>query len=114
MHADLLSDAIGKAEADAIGKAKALADRIDAKFAHGDAVEFSLGSTRLGLTSLGLIYVFLNDINELNEIVSSLVQCCSDKPDVWKERVAEINGRSGDLSLLDHAFMHFMHDSRHQ
>jgi hypothetical protein len=58
--------------------------------------------------------VFLNDINELNEIVSSLVQCCSDKPDVWKERVAEINGRSGDLSLLDHAFMNFMHDSRHQ
>ena len=32
MNADLLSDAIGKAEADAIGRAKALADRIDAKY----------------------------------------------------------------------------------
>ena len=69
MNADLLSDAIGKAEADAIGKAKALADRIDAKYAHADAVEFSLGLT----------YAFLNDINELNDIVSSLVQCCNDK-----------------------------------
>jgi hypothetical protein len=41
MNADLLSDAIGKAEADAIGRAKALADRIDAKYGHADDAELA-------------------------------------------------------------------------
>jgi hypothetical protein len=91
MNADLLSDAIGKAEADAVGKAKALADRLDAKYAHADAVEFSLGLT----------YEFLNDIDELNDIVSSLAQCCRDKPDVWKERVAEIGELEKRLETWD-------------
>ena len=59
MNADLLSDAIGKAEADAIGKARALADRIDAKYGDSDEAE----------TSLGLTYGFLNDINELSDAV---------------------------------------------
>jgi hypothetical protein len=38
MNADLLSDAIGKAEADAIGRARALADRVDAEY--GDAYPY--------------------------------------------------------------------------
>jgi hypothetical protein len=57
MNADLVSDAIGKAEADAVGKTKALADRIDAKY--GEANDAKSG--------FGLTYEFLNDINELND-----------------------------------------------
>jgi hypothetical protein len=51
--------------------------------------------------SLGLTYEFLNDIDELNAIVSSLAQCCSDKPDVWKERVAEISELEKRLEAWD-------------
>ena len=81
MNADLLSDAIGKAEADAIGRAKALADRIDAKYGQADDAEF-----RFGLT-----YEFLNDINVLSDAVLGLVHGRSDEPVLWKERVPEIN-----------------------
>jgi hypothetical protein len=81
MNADLLSDAIGKAEADAIGRAKALADRIDAEYGDAGEAEFNFGLT----------YEFLNDINELSDAVSGLVHGRSDEPALWKERAPEIN-----------------------
>jgi hypothetical protein len=81
MNADLLSDAIGKAEADAIGRAKALVDRIDAKYGVAGEAEFNFG----------LSYEFLNDIKELSDAVLRLVHGRSDEPALWKERAPAIN-----------------------
>lgn len=84
----------GKTETDAIGKAKALADRIDAKYRNADAVEF-----RLGLT-----YEFLEDINELNDTVSGLTQGRESGPEIndLEKRLDAWNACVGQLYLHAH------------